>query len=497
MTEQPLNNSDTGRTCTRQGYLTIFLALSLTIILSLVVTLIEGARINAIRMQFEIANDIALNSCLAEFHRELQQQYDLFFIDTSYGSGAGAEENTTDHLVYYMDKNLQASGLWLFSDLHDFTACRLTDASITETRFAADNRAEALGEQITAYFSGEPVGELAANVLQLLDWYNGTGFDITAWYRLKAENDSAFQAVRDEWRSKQEKLAENDEEIPELSNPADAVDALRQRPLLNQIFGPSQSSISDSGTDTSQLLSHRPFHTGTGLSADNSHHYGSADSILFDEYVLEKCGTFLSSAEKNCLKYQAEYILFGCPSDRDNLERMAEKLLLVRLAANCMYLMSDSAKRAEARTFAFVISLFMLSPELTDIIATAILLAWSYLESIQDLRAIFRGKKVALVKSAATWKTSLGSIFSPDAVSDDEGSGHGFGYAEYLRVFLFLENRDMKNYRLMDIMEMDIRKTPGNASFCMDWCMDSFTASTAVESAYGYQYEMTRSITYN
>jgi len=496
MTRLQKKKPDTHQTSAEQGYLTIFLSLSLTIILSLIVTLIEGARINAIRIQFELANDIAMNSCLAEFHRELLQQYDLFFIDTSYCNGAASEENTAEHLSMYMDKNLQASGLWLFSDLHDFTACRLTDASITETRFAADQHAQALGEQITAYFSGEPVGELAANVLQLLDWYNGTGFDITAWYRLKAENDRAFQAVRDEWRAKQEEKAKEDEEIPDLVNPADAVDSLRHRPLLNQIFG-SAHNISNAETDTSLLLSHRSFHTGNGLSVENAHHYAAADSVLFDEYVFEKCGTFLSGNDKNVLKYQAEYILFGCPSDKSNLERMAEKLMLVRLAANCMYLMSDGAKRAEARTFAFVLSLFLLSPELTDIIATAILLAWSYLESIQDLRAIFGGKKVALVKNAATWKTSLGSIFSPEAVQDSDGSGSGFGYAEYLRVFLFLENRDMKNYRLMDIMEMDIRNTPGNASFCMDWCMDSFTASMAVESAYGYQFEMTRSITYN
>ena len=69
------------------GYLTIFLALSITVLLSLILVLLEGARINAIRMKTETAGNIAVRSVLGEFHRELLKQYDLYFIDTSYGSG--------------------------------------------------------------------------------------------------------------------------------------------------------------------------------------------------------------------------------------------------------------------------------------------------------------------------------------------------------------------------------------------------------------------------
>lgn len=67
----------------RRGYITVFLSLSLTLILSLVFTVIEGARISAIRMKFECVADIGMNSVLAEYHRELLKQYDLLFVDTS------------------------------------------------------------------------------------------------------------------------------------------------------------------------------------------------------------------------------------------------------------------------------------------------------------------------------------------------------------------------------------------------------------------------------
>jgi len=91
----------------RKGYMTVFLTLSLTLILSLVFTVIEGARISAIRMKFECAADIGMNSVLAEYHREMLKQYDLLFVDTSYGSGNADIGNTEAHLKNYIRKNLR------------------------------------------------------------------------------------------------------------------------------------------------------------------------------------------------------------------------------------------------------------------------------------------------------------------------------------------------------------------------------------------------------
>ena len=82
----------------RKGYITVFLSLSLTLILSLVFTVIEGARISAIRMKFECVADIGMNSVLAEYNRELLSQYDLLFVDTSYGSGTPSIANAEEHL---------------------------------------------------------------------------------------------------------------------------------------------------------------------------------------------------------------------------------------------------------------------------------------------------------------------------------------------------------------------------------------------------------------
>ena len=80
------------------GYMTVFLALSLAVLLSLILALVEGARVNAVRMRTETAGNTAVRSVLGEFHQELLRQYDLYFIDASYGTGSASVEQVQQHL---------------------------------------------------------------------------------------------------------------------------------------------------------------------------------------------------------------------------------------------------------------------------------------------------------------------------------------------------------------------------------------------------------------
>lgn len=58
---------------------------------------------------------------------------------------------------------------------------------------------------------------------------------------------------------------------------------------------------------------------------------------------------------------------------------------------------------------------------------------------------------------------------------------------------VFLQDERTRTERAMDIMEMDIRRTPGNAGFRLDGCFDAYQAHLEVASRFGYSYEMTRS----
>ena len=46
--------------------------------------------------------------------------------------------------------------------------------------------------------------------------------------------------------------------------------------------------------------------------------------------------------------------------------------------------------------------------------------------------------------------------------------------------------------RSLDVMEMDVRLTPGNAAFKMDYCMQSFLVDIVTGSTHGHNAEIIR-----
>ena len=72
------------------GYLTVYMALSLWVMLSLFFVLLDGIRQSTVRMESQIIADIGMDSILAEYHRELFERYGLLFVDISYGTREGA-----------------------------------------------------------------------------------------------------------------------------------------------------------------------------------------------------------------------------------------------------------------------------------------------------------------------------------------------------------------------------------------------------------------------
>ena len=149
----------------RKGYITVFLALSLTLILSLVFTVIQGARISAIRMKFECVADIGMNSVLAEYHRELLEQYDLLFVDMSYGGSQPSVGNTEAHLKNYMQKNLQPEGGFASGmGVRDFLAMSADNVHIGRYSIASDEEGAVLKRQITDYMSDYPIGAILEKI---------------------------------------------------------------------------------------------------------------------------------------------------------------------------------------------------------------------------------------------------------------------------------------------------------------------------------------------
>ena len=271
-----------------------------------------------------------------------------------------------------------------------------------------------------------------------------------------------------------------------LDNPADKVNALRGTFILRMVLG-NTSHVSRATIRPGDYVSHREKMTGIGIRPGWKEPGGLANQLLFDCYLFDKCGWYGSELEKSLLKYQIEYIIAGKDSDLKNLEKVMSRLIRWREVANVIYLFSDSEKCAQAEALAMTLTAVLQVPALAEPVKYSILFAWAYVESLNDARCLLKGGKVPLMKTASDWKTSIASILGFSWGTEGGGdSGHGLDYQDYLKIMLFMEDSKTKNMRAMDIMEMDIRLTEGNANFRIDACFDSYLSDISISSGFGY-----------
>lgn len=472
----------------KKGYITVFLTLSLTLILSLVFTLIEGARISAVRMKFECVADIGMNSVLAEYHRELLEQYDLLFVDMSYGGSYASIGNTEEHLRNYMQKNLQpetnSAG---FTGARDFLAMDAGTVHIGQYSIASDDQGAVLKRQVTDYMSDYPIGAILEKIGLGVSELGNYGLDTKDMDGERLSYETQIEEIGLPTQEVEEGVYE---EVP-LNNPADIANATRSSGVLNLVLeDPSQVSTVKVTLD--DYISHRPRMQGTGICAEAADVSGEPNELVFQAYLFEKCGYYGQEMDKSLLKYQIEYILAGKDTDWQNLEYVAKKLLKWREVANFLYILTDSAKIAEAEAMALALTAVALCPELAEPVKYTILLAWAYVESLQDVKTLLSDGRVPIYKTAADWKTGIGSIENVRGSLTEDNGGSGLNYQEYLRIMLFLQNQDTRTFRAMDIMEMDIRETAGNSRFRMDACFDTYQADLSASSGFGYSFEMSR-----
>ena len=472
-----------------RGEITIYLALILGIMLSLILTLVEGARRSAVKMQIECVVDMGLDSIFAEYHRELLRQYDLFFIDTSYGTNLPSLAATENHLVDYMEYNFNPAKFQLVFGARDWLGIRTQLLAISEFSTATDEKGSVVRRQILQYmkdkFFVEDFNRLVKNQSEVTrNHLHETN--------LQSEKDRNREELNQKINEKEK--AENQELVVEV--PSDQSNQIRGLSLLPYITEGS-TKISRTTVNLPEYISYRDPLKGNGIPYNHQEKNGIMDEFLISEYMLDKCGYYNMEKSEGQLAYQIEYILAGQNNDYGNLSEVANRLLMIREASNMIYLWSDTGKVAEAEAMAVLISTLALVPEAEPALKQLILLTWATAESICDLKAIYKGEKIPMMKTSATWKLSFFqfSNFGAGGTSGTDSSD-GLTYKEYLRVLLSLQNTDDKMIRFLDIVEMDIRMTDYNQDFRMDACIDSLTVDALFYSHFGFQYGIRRFYSY-
>ena len=135
------------------GFITIYLALTLSVMLSLILTVVEGARRNAIAVEADCAMDLAVYSVFAEYNRALYERYHVLLIDTSYEKQQGSLERVEEHLNAYLRMNLSEGNEAVKTA--DLTKTFLEDASILQASYATDEKAAVFERQAVCYMKAK------------------------------------------------------------------------------------------------------------------------------------------------------------------------------------------------------------------------------------------------------------------------------------------------------------------------------------------------------
>jgi len=186
-----------------------------------------------------------------------------------------------------------------------------------------------------------------------------------------------------------------------------------------------------------------------------------AQRLLVNEYMGTYFADFTDDIDTP-LSYELEYILNGDTSDRINLENAILKILAIREGLNYMHIISDASKMQSAQELATVISGVLCLPQITLLIKFLIIAVWALVESAIDLRCLLSGGKVPLIKSRDDWSADLDSIFdilNNNSLREKEESSRGINYEGYLKMLLYIEEPVKRNFRMMDIMQLDISRS--------------------------------------
>lgn len=479
----------------QQGYITLYLTLTLGIMITLVFLLLEAVRNETMRVETEGVMDLSLYSVFGEYHRQLLEQYDLFFLDTSYGQGRPNVKRGEERLQYYMNENFRKEEKNWYEVL-DFTNLVCDNVTFECYQYAGDDKGRVLKNQIIDYMKDKTGIDKAEELLSEFEILQKDGYLSKDFSKEWDMADGNLRRLIEQ--KKDEMIKEGAEEVPiGLDNPADYVKEVKAQGILGLVV-PPKTEVSAMTIHPEYYFSHREISRGVGILREKE---TAIDKILENyllwEYFMEKCGFYSSEKEPSVLKYQIEYLLFGNACDLDNLEAAVNKILHIREVVNFVYLMSDSGKMAEAESLALVVSLLLFSPEIKDAVKSTILFAWSYAESVKDVKILMDGNKLPLVKTKESWNTPLVNLPMFTAfLNQYEISNEGIDYEDYLRFFMSLKEEKELLYGFMDLCEMDIRITEGNEYFQMDGCISAVKAKVNVSSGYGKGYEITRTYQY-
>ncbi len=383
-------------TQTAGGYLTVYAALSLAVMLSLFLAVLEGARFHTLQLEAQLIADIAGDSVLAEYHRELFEQYGMFWIDTSYGTSQPSTDTLQEHMEWYVRQNCDMEEVFLGNYFYrDFLGMSLDHITILEVAVASDDGGRYFRERAAEVVKDDIGLSFLEEVAQWLETVELYGLLESTLEEDKADADRTIEELNGQ------KVQVGGEWITiEVDNPTVPIEEIKRKGILNLVMDDPEQ-VSAKGIDLDQLISQRTYEEGINegnwVTEDGE---SLIDRLLWQEYLMRYCGFYGQELEKCALEYQLEYLIVGKSNDTDNLKGVLNRICAIREAANALYLYSDKDKTAGVDALAELIATAITLPQLQPVFKTVIMLGWAYAESLYDVKCLLKGEEVPLLKTA-------------------------------------------------------------------------------------------------
>lgn len=457
----------------KKGEITVFLSLVFVLLIAFTAGILQAAVIQTEKNMSRLKSDRAVFSVFGEYHKKLLEEYHVFALEGSYGTGDYSEQNIVRRMHYYGTEGME----------HD----------IEEIQYLTDNSGQAFREQVIAYM------EQKYGIAFLKD-YAGTAQE---WkeQEIMAENmEEEESSIMDEYRELTQ--GESTDMLPDDRNPFSVLEIIGTKGLVS-IALPENMKISEKQINPEEQISYRKIRTGHGSFPSKINYDGTEEKLLFGEYVINQFENAALSSEKEIreseedekkkksLDYEVEYILSGKSSDKENLEFVLFKIFLIRMAFNYVSLQKDGSRKNQAGILAVILAVLLLMPEIKEPLKQLILLAWAAGESVADLRTLLSGKKVPLVKNSDNWQLPLYGLLligtEAETLRESECK-EGISYKDYLRAFLFLGNQKNITLRSLCRIEENLKKIHKMDFFRADQCVSKLKLRTKVSIAGNISY---------
>lgn len=409
----------------------------------------EVSERKAVSSMSELAFDTAGRTVLSCYDRALQQDYGIFAFE-------GDDESIERQLKVLAEGSLSKASI---------SGCEVEETTVEKTAFSLFQK-DNFEFQITEMMKNNELYYDDMDCKAMLDEIN-EGF---RKYKEAIQEAEELEATAQEEKSRREEdINENDSELSDdrfeelqnlhkgmwefIENCRDNETAEKKDRILRNKRVTDVLPSKEMGAGMNQAFS---VESGTGIlkNAVNMEN-GSEEVALSDEYIMKYFGNYLESGIKDTFfRNEIEYILYGDDSDLENYKNAYRAVSAFRMAVNTSYVLNSEVKQQEISQAAGMFEADFFQPFTERLMA----LAWAAGETVNDMNNLEVGNGVPFAKNEACWVTDLESAVSgKTGIYKKINAADTMKYKDYLRLLLSTLDTDTKIYRIMDIIQINLK----------------------------------------